>query len=754
MAALSFLSRIIPKKHKAYRFLGLVLRESSAVAYAFEQTDTDVEIVKSKRFEYSKSFEKVLDDTDETIYEFESELKYQFKKIIFILPVCGLKNDGKDVQQPYRAAISEIVHNLDLEAMGYIEMLDVLKEDMSPLESAVYIEVGKMKTQIVFVRNGEQWNQLAISTNPANVASHLTEFVTKGTKVFVYSINDGANTNALLAALSDYSVRLCKTEDISISLRNLLVKQLIPQTPSEGQAQDGDTDISAVAAVPEITQNTPMADEASLVIDSQAVTVPTDTDSLGSDAAQTVSPENPPDSVEGFKIYNSSPTKSDDGYVHEPPQPKTYATPQAFAHPQEQAQGFDPAPLLEVQSGETSESEQNDGEDGGATIIDNEEPKNKSKKKILFKSIAMSLGIILTIALAGLIVFEMYLHKVTVKISVPTETFEVKQALSGLAVSKIIEEKNVDVSVNTTGKREIGERGKGTVVIASFDDKEASFSAGTKLYLDDSVFTLDADVVLPPSTVDTSSGTKQASKKTAPASASFIGTEGNISKGKQFGIEDYPSALYYGLSDTDFTGGSQQTVSVVSDEDVEKLNELVADHAKQTSESAKAGTAGDAVTLDEISTIDTGELNYSAEVGEVASEVRAEGSVKAVLYTVQKGKLFELLQKAVVEEKGKSFQFLNEGITYAFRDVVLSDDEQTCDVGLETTLNIFQAVNIGEIKKDIKLRLNSQATDILQKKYKVSQARYESNPTLPVFQSFIPYSVENIEVHIEPVGSP
>jgi len=745
MVLSSLFSRIVPHKTKANRFFGLVLRESSATGYAYEQTETDIEILKSKQFSYSKNFEKVLDDTDEVIYEFETALKIQFKKVIFILPVCGLKGDGKEVVQPYRGVISEIIHNLELEAMGYIEMTDVLKEELKKHDSAVYIEVGKLKTQIVFLRNGEKWNQLSINTNPANVASHLTEFITKGTNIYVYSIHESANMNALMAALSDYVVHLYKPDELSVDIQQLLKKQLLPQ--AEATLTPGP--VSEEQEVTERIENTPIVDGGSdMVIDSQTIAVDTVIPPV-------ISPTSPipgvaPDSVAGFKIFTSQSKRTDDGYVHGPRYENDTASniipPVLVSDPTVRV-----VPEVQLRQDTVYKPETTENED--ELIIDNEVAPKSSKRKFVFKSIGMSVGIIICIALAGLIVFELYLHKVTLKISVPTESFAIKQALSAIPVSKVVEEKNVDVSVDTTGKKEVGERSKGSVIIASFDDKEASFSAGTQLYLDDSVYKLDAEVVLPPSTIDTSSGTKQASKKTVAASATFIGTDGNISKGKQFAVEDYPSSLYYGLSEADFTGGTQQTVSVVAEEDIEKLNGLVKVRAKETSESAKAGTSGDSVTLDDISTVDMSELTYSSDVGEVASAVRAEGSVKAVLYTIEKSSLVEILQKAVHEEKGKNFQFLNADIKYSFSDVKLATDEQTSELNLATTIDIFKSLDIPTIKNSIRLKLNTQASKILTDKYKVSGVQFVYNPVLPLFQLFIPYRTENIELEIDPVGS-
>jgi hypothetical protein len=292
-----------------------------------------------------------------------------------------------------------------------------------------------------------------------------------------------------------------------------------------------------------------------------------------------------------------------------------------------------------------------------------------------------------------------------------------------------------------------------SVLVASFDDKEASFSAGTQLYQNSAIYKLDADVVLPPATIDTGTGTKLASKKTVTASATFIGSEGNIEKGKQFVVEDYPLSLYYAISDSTFTGGTQQTVSVVAPEDIQKLKTLVTEKAKQASESARAGTSGDVVTLDDISSVDIDGLTYSAETGEIASAVRAEGSVKAILYTVQKAKILEVIQKSLDTDKGENYRFLNADVPYSFKDVKLSRDEQTCDMNFQTTIDVFQALDIPSIKTTIRLKLDTQATEILEKKYHVTGVRFVYNPDLPLFRSFVPYQKENIGIEIDPVGS-
>jgi len=757
MALSSILSRLIPKKNKANRFFGLALRESSAIGYAFEQSETDIEVLKTKQYAYSKSFDKVLDDTDAVVYDFETALKWQFRKVIFVLPVCGLKGDGKEVTHPYRTVISEIVHNLELEAMGYVEMTDVLQEDLAPHSSSVYIEVGKLKTHIVFLRNGEKWNQLSINTNPANVASHLTEYITKGTDIYIYQIHDAVNTNALAAALSDYVVHVCKTDDINIGLAHLLKKQLITDTINtkvDEVKTSTQQDVASPCVEEQIETVPSVATDTSIVIDSQAMKVEEGKPASVQVEAPIV-PEDP-NSIEGFKIFPTTKlNRAEEGYVHQPPVVASI-TPELH---RENNATYDPfvanhaieEPSDEMTINENEREDQIDNDIGDNMPANT--PKRLTQKAPLLKSVGFAFGIIVSICLAAIIVFELSIHKVTVKITVPTEKYSIKQALTAIPVTKVVEEKEVDVSVDTTGEKEVGERAKGTVIIASFDDKQASFSAGTLLYVGDAVYKLDADVQLPPATVDTVSGTKLASKKTANASATFIGTDGNIEKGKQLEIEDYSSSLYYALTDSSFTGGTQQTVSIVSEDDIDKLNDLVTEVAKQASESAKSGASGHLITLDDISTVDTEELSYSSALGEVASVIRAEGRVKAVLYTIQKKELNDKLRGIVRQDKGKGVEFLNTGWNYVFSNIELSEDELTCTFDLEVDLDTFKALDVSSIKKSIRLNPIGSASETLQKKFNVLRAEYMFEPLIPLFRLFIPYRIENIGVEIDPVGS-
>lgn len=751
MAFPSILSRILPHKRKHDLFLGLMLRESSATGYAFEHTSGDLEILKSKSFPYSKGFDKILEDVDTVVYEMESELRCHFDRVIFVLPTSGVKESGGEVVAPYRTAISEIVHNLELDAMGYIEMLDVLKSDLNTRGSEVYVELGKLKTQLVFLHAGESRKRVTISTNPANIVSHIDEFVTRGRTVSILPIHEGANTNVLSAALSGYLPHIYTIHEVNVEVRKLLKLQLDSNsadlktspgtTAHDGETSPNGSDRSSVSEPQE---------EDAVVIDTQHVRIDSqdtsdihpepstaDTQDLKPqdiDAPQTATHS---DQIAGFKLYHQQPSVEDD-YIHPP------------ADIQEQGtiplEGYDdePSTMQDELTSQTSHEVSSASDEPTDNVV------TPIRMSPVSKTLVMTIGALLCVVVAGTSAFELFLHRVTLIVTVPTEVYEIKQDILAVPVTKVIEEKDIDVQVATSGEREIGELAEGTVTIASFNDKEASFSAGTNIYLRDMAFRLDEDVVLPASSVDTTSGTKRASQKSVKASATFIGTEGNVEKGSQFTVEDYPTSLYYGRAESAFTGGSAQTVSVVSADDLAKLESEVDDVAKQASDSARAGTSGDMLTLDSISTVDTSELEYSAEVGELASSLRATGKVKAVLYTVSKPYLVDLITKMIRENKGQGYQFLNDGVSYTFTDVSLASDEQTIDALLTSSVSIFRAVDLPAIKQAVRLQSREQVQAYLRSKIQASSVSFVYDPIIPVFDRFVPWDPKNIELQVDP----
>ena len=754
--ALPFISGLFTKKPKRNIYFGLILRESSGFGYVFERMNEDIQLLKDKPFTYSNGFDKILDDVDETLYSLEKSLKQKLTKTLFIVPSLGLKAESKDVVQPYRGAISEIVKTLELEAIGYIELVDVLKTHLGQVDASVYIELGKTKTSLVFIRRGERWKQLTVNTHPANILSHLSEFVTRGSNIYLYTLHEAVDVEDISQHLSDYVINQGKDEDVELGLLGILKEQLLTDIPQiELTAESVTKSTQKVDIKEEVEMINTKEEDSVVVVDTENVKV-IDEQIPVVDNAEVAEIEVPthisielePGIVEGFTQHNSH-IKTTQEYVHAPDVSKRSEESDGVMqveYAQTTPEYIESSEKLIIdKQTETIEDEQNE------STIDSSSSQTQSPLATATRSLFIAVSIILVLGIVGASIFEIFFHKVAINIMMPTETLAMKEILTAIPVSKVTDEKDIDVSINATGKKEIGERAKGQVILASFDDKEASFSAGTKLVFNGNVYRLDAEAILPASTVDTSSGTKAASKKSVATSATFIGPEGNIDKGKQFVVGDYPISLYYALSENPFVGGTAQTVSIVSAKDMQALDSLVTDKAKQASESARLGSNNDTVTLDDISNVDISSINYSANVGEIASSVQAYGTVKADLYTIKRDSIISALRSYITTTKGKGYQFITDGLSYTISDVKLSDNSELVDFVIQTDLSIYSASDIGKLKSEVRLSSIDQATNKLKNIYRAEEVQYVFDPALPGFSLFVPYKTENILINIQPV---
>lgn len=734
MAFPNFLSHLIARRPKRDVFIGLLLFETFAVVHAFERTEGSLEVIKTKQFSYSQGFDKVLDQVDEVLYNFEKALSVRFKKVLFALPSSAVKAETKDVVAPYRSAVSEIVQNLELEAMGYIEMNDIVKSLGSTGETSLLIEVGKLKTPVMLSKNAQIVKQTVVVTNATNIATHVQELVTADTPIHIVSLCEGANMNVIVATLANYQVSLHTPEDIGLALHQLLRVQLLHQkTPSANDpAIDPAETLPTTQPVEHIEVATDRID--SLLIDAQQVSISTSEDF----SLQYSSPdETNPSMIEGFAVFTPNVTNH-----RTDPLFTTQSTQQA---PEQEV--FETGDVVDHQPS-TPEEKINSDETLDENVQTNVKQSFSRKRPLLIFVIAS-----LLIGIVSLVIFEFTLHKVKITVVVPTEKFEWSDTLQNVPVTRLVEEEAVSLSVNATGTKEVGDPAKGTISLASFADEEVAFEQGTQVYFEDYAYTLDEKVIITPATIDIDTDTKQASKQQVGVTATFIGVQGNITKGNKMQVADFPSSLYYATTVDDFEGGSKQTVSVVTEADMKRLNSMVVAQTKKTTESAKKSTQEGVLVLDEISQINTSKLVYSKKAGDQSSNVKVEGTVLANLYTISSDDLINLIKEAVISDNKEGYTFSDDAISYDVETVTLSTDEKSVNIALSAALDIYPEIDANEVKKISRLTLTNTAKQQIKQSLNASDVLVSTSIYLPPFQYFIPYSLGNIDVFVEPVAS-
>lgn len=142
--------------------------------------------------------------------------------------------------------------------------------------------------------------------------------------------------------------------------------------------------------------------------------------------------------------------------------------------------------------------------------------------------------------------------------------------------------------ISTTGKKQVGDPAKGTIVVYNKTNSSKTFSKGTVLTSQGGIkFTLDNDVK-----VASQSATEEGisfGKANATVAASDIGADGNLASGTTFTLSGAGANDASAKAEGNFSGGTSKDVTVVTDADQKKLlANLTASLKGQASEQLQA----------------------------------------------------------------------------------------------------------------------------------------------------------------------
>jgi len=160
----NFLISLFRKSGKAEKkgcYFGLVLKEAEGQALLLEvnQEEKKARIIAERKFVYSNSWEQLVDDIDDVLFELEKENNTQVEKTIFIFYSHLVNQKTKEIKEPYLQKIKQLVRELELKPLGYIEYHEAVslylkeKEEI-PLTSLI-IELDKSSISLLLYKGGE-----------------------------------------------------------------------------------------------------------------------------------------------------------------------------------------------------------------------------------------------------------------------------------------------------------------------------------------------------------------------------------------------------------------------------------------------------------------------------------------------------------------------------------------------------------------------------------------------------------------------
>lgn len=200
---------------------------------------------------------------------------------------------------------------------------------------------------------------------------------------------------------------------------------------------------------------------------------------------------------------------------------------------------------------------------------------------------------------------------------------------------------------NSTGKKETGDKAKGTVTIYSSLSREQTFSKGIAIK---SVTTKHEYSFNENVKVASSSGLTDVKTVKAQVTASEIGKEFNLPSQTKFTVGTFDSSEVEAKNESAFTGGTKKETTVVSEEDLEELlSEITAKLEKEAVSAVRKKLPSDQDILSSALSSEVLERKYTKKEGEEAGSV---GITAKIRYSIGKYKKIDV--NSVVESLSRS----------------------------------------------------------------------------------------------------
>ncbi len=260
--------------------------------------------------------------------------------------------------------------------------------------------------------------------------------------------------------------------------------------------------------------------------------------------------------------------------------------------------------------------------------------------------------------------------------------------------------KSVSADFTATGTKDVGSKAGGTVSITnSFDSDSKTVPAGTVFTsANGKTFTNTAAVTIPGATV--SGGSIHAGSAQTSLQATSIGTDYNIAA-QSYSVSGYDSLSASGSA---MSGGDKQTVTVVSQADVDKAKtQLAQQDTNAVKTQLKKQFSGDYIVVDESYTYDQASPSVSPGVDEQAKQAKLTVETTYTLLGLARKDVNDLLNsalKSALDTKPNQSIFSNGSNNISFQNFQKFDNG-TYSTRLTTTGYIGSKIDTGALAKQV-----------------------------------------------------
>lgn len=299
-----------------------------------------------------------------------------------------------------------------------------------------------------------------------------------------------------------------------------------------------------------------------------------------------------------------------------------------------------------------------------------------------------------------------------------------KQQIAGEQITETAQSKQ---SATTTGTKKIGQNAQGEITVFNWTTSPKTFSKNTTVISKSGIkFNLTSDIEVASRSASTPGQNKVGVK------ATNTGESGNISAGNDFTFQEFDELLFSAHNDNAMSGGSEKQITVVSQDDLTKLEKTTISTLTDQLKSTIKSKYPDKKIEDDAIQIKVTSRNFDKKLDDEATILNLDLTVEAsvVLYNIDD------LKTAISQNPSNiqgNFQ-ANSG------DVeILDTNSKTSNNGLTLTgkakLKLIPKLNVDDLKARIAGKSNKEARGIILQNSDFSDVEFKFSPNIPIFSS-------------------
>lgn len=318
--------------------------------------------------------------------------------------------------------------------------------------------------------------------------------------------------------------------------------------------------------------------------------------------------------------------------------------------------------------------------------------------------------------------------------------------------AKIIPGQVVDTDVsgslkdNASGKKQIGDPAKGTVIIYNKTNESKTISKGTSLTLSNGPkFTLDISVNIASQSAADSGITY--GKVNATVTASAVGADGNLPSGSELTAGNLSSSQVSAKAEGNFSGGTSKEVTVVSSDDQKRLLASLTSNLRKQAQTKLQEKLSQKKILEEALNEEIVKKTFSKNINDQASEFSLNLTVK------YKGTAFEdkdlklIVSKLIDTQVPEGFK-LNLEDTETQADVSKLEKDGRLIFLARFKAKLMPKIDTDKVRNQIKGKTPSEVENILKGMENILGSEIKFSPSLPPFLQRLPIFGRNIKIEV------